>query len=73
MKISIRIDSAAAQAQLRRWGGELRAKVQKAVARALAVEAIEIKQEVRAHVGAQIAALHLEEAYVNTLDPQVMA
>ena len=31
MRISVRIDSKAAQAQLRRWGGEFREKVQKAV------------------------------------------
>ena len=45
MKISIRIDSAAAQAQLRRWGGEFRDKVKKAVAKAMAKEAVEIKQD----------------------------
>lgn len=54
MKISIRIDSAAAQAQLRRWGGEFRDKVKKAVARAIASEAAEIKQEVRSHVAGQM-------------------
>lgn len=54
MKISIRIDSAAAQAQLRRWGGEFRVKVKKAVARAIASEATEIKQEVRSHVAGQM-------------------
>ncbi len=32
MRISIRIDSKAAQAQLRRWGGEFRDKVKKAMA-----------------------------------------
>ncbi|MBL0422580.1 hypothetical protein JI739_19705 [Ramlibacter sp. AW1] len=55
MKISIRIDSAAARAQLRRWGGEFREKVHKAVARAMASEAAEIKQEVRAHVAGKMA------------------
>jgi hypothetical protein len=54
MKISIRIDSTAAQAQLRRWGGEFRDKVKKAVARAIASEATEIKQEVRSHVAGQM-------------------
>lgn len=54
MKISIRIDSAAAQAQLRRWGGEFRDKVKKAVARAVASEATEIKEEVRSHVAGQM-------------------
>jgi hypothetical protein len=43
------IDSAAAQAQLRRWGGEFRDKVKKAVAaRDHASEATEIKEDVRA-------------------------
>lgn len=55
MKISVRIDSAAAKAQLRRWGGEYRAKVRKAVARALAGEAAELRQEVRNHVGSRLA------------------
>ncbi len=54
MKISIRIDSAAAQAQLRRWGGEFRDKVKKTVARSIASEATEIKQEVRSHVAGQM-------------------
>ncbi|MBV6795021.1 DUF6441 family protein [Xanthomonas euvesicatoria] len=55
MRISIRIDSAAAQAQLRRWGGEFRDKAKKAVARAIASEATEIKDEVRRHVAGQMA------------------
>ena len=55
MRISIRIDSAAAQAQLRRWGGEYREKVKKAVARAMASEAGELKQDVRHHVAGQMA------------------
>ena len=55
MKVSIRIDSAAGQAQLRRWGGEFRAKVQKAVARAMAAEATELRQDVRAEVAGQMA------------------
>ena len=55
MKVSIRIDSAAGQAQLRRWGGEIRAKVQKAVARAMAAEATELRQDVRAEVAGQMA------------------
>lgn len=54
MKVSIRIDSAAGQAQLRRWGGEIRAKVQKAVARAMAAEATELRQDVRAEVAGQM-------------------
>jgi hypothetical protein len=55
MKISLRIDSAAAQANLRRWGGEFQDKVKKAVARAMRAEAIEIKQEVRSQVVSQMA------------------
>lgn len=54
VRISIRIDSKAAQAQLRRWGGEYRDKVKKAVARAIAVEAAELKQDVRAHVAGKM-------------------
>jgi len=54
MKISIRIDSAAAQAQLRRWGGEFRDKVKKSVAKAMAKEATAIKQDVRAQVASQL-------------------
>ena len=55
MKVSIRIDSAAGQAQLRRWGGEIRAKVQKAVAQAMATDASELRQDVRAEVAGQMA------------------
>ena len=55
MKVSIRIDSAAGLAQLRRWGGEIRAKVQQAVARAMATEATELRQDVRNEVAGQMA------------------
>jgi len=55
MRIDIRIDSTAAQAQLRRWGGEFRDQVRRAVARAMASEAAEIKQDVRSHVAGQMA------------------
>jgi hypothetical protein len=54
MRISVRIDSAAAQAQLRRWGSEFREKARKAVARGLAIEAAELKQDVRGHVAGQL-------------------
>ena len=54
MRISIRIDSAAGNAQLRRWGGEFRTKVQKAVERAMRTEATEIKDDVRGHVAGQM-------------------
>ena len=53
MRISVQIDSAAAQAQLRRLGGEFRDKVKKAVSRAIASEAVELKQDVRSHVASQ--------------------
>ena len=55
MRISVRINSSAAQAQLRRWGGEFRDKVKKAVSRAIASEASELKQDVRGHVAGQMA------------------
>ncbi|MDR0280214.1 MAG: DUF6441 family protein [Paucimonas sp.] len=55
MRISVRIDSKAAQAQLRRWGGDFREKVQKAVARGISSEAAELKQDVRSHVAGQMA------------------
>ena len=55
MRISIRIDSAAGNVQLRRWGGEFRTKVQKAVERAIRTEATEIKDDVRGHVAGQMA------------------
>lgn len=54
MRISVRIDSKVAQAQLRRWGGEFREKVQKVVARGIASEAAELKQDVRSHVAGQM-------------------
>lgn len=54
MKIRIRLDSAAAQAQLRRWGGAFREQVKQVVARALATEASDIKQDVRSHVAGQL-------------------
>jgi len=57
MRISIRIDSAAGSAQLRRWGGEFRTKVQKAVERAMRTEATEIKDDVRGHVAGQMAVI----------------
>ena len=55
MRISIRIDSQAAQAQLRRWGGAFRDTVRKAVARGIASEAVTLKQDVRNHVAGQMA------------------
>jgi hypothetical protein len=55
VKVSIRIDSAAARAQLRRWGGELRVKVRQAVGRAIAGEAREIREAVRSHVAGRLS------------------
>ena len=74
MKISIRIDSAAAQAQLRRWGGEFRDKVKKAVTKAMAKEAVEIKQDVREQVASQLTVVKKTflkgfSAYVIDKDP----
>ena len=54
MRIAVRIDSPAAQAQLRRWGGEFREKVQRAVAKTMASEASELKEAVREHVAGQM-------------------
>lgn len=54
MRIAVRIDSPAAQAQLRRWGGEFREKVRRAVAKAMASEASELKEAVREHVASQM-------------------
>jgi hypothetical protein len=55
MKISLSIDSAAAKAQLRQWGGAFREKVKVATAKAITAQAVEIKAEVRAHVMAHMA------------------
>ena len=55
MRIAIRIDSKAAGAQLRRWGGEYRDKVKKAVSRAIRGEAAELREDVRSHVGSRLA------------------
>lgn len=54
MKITLRLDSAAAQAQLRRWGGELRTQTKKAVARALQGEASALRQDIQGHVAGQM-------------------
>ncbi len=71
MKISIRIDSAAAQAQLRRWGGEFREQVHKAVARGIASEAVEIKQEVRAQVAGKMAVV--KKSFLKGFTAKVLA
>ena len=57
MRISVRINSASAQAQLRRWGGEFRNKVKKAVSRAITSETVELKQDVRSHVAGEMSVI----------------
>ena len=71
MKISVRIDSAAAQAQLRRWGGEYRVKVRTAVQRAMTTEATEIREEVRRHVGGQMAVVR--KSFLKSFTARVLA
>ena len=74
MKISLHLDSKAAQAQLRRWGGEFQTKVKKAVAKAMAKEALAIKSDVRAQVASQLKVVKKNflkgfTAYVIDKDP----
>lgn len=71
MRISVRINSAAAQAQLRRWGGEFRAKVQKAVERAISSEATDLKQDVRSHVAGQMAVV--KKSFLKGFTARVLA
>lgn len=71
MRISIRIDSAAGNAQLRRWGGEFRTKVQKAVERAMRTEAAEIKGDVRGHVAGQMAVVR--KSFIKGFTAKVLA
>jgi len=71
VRISVQIDSAAAQAQLRRWGGEFRDKVKKAVARAIASEAVELKQDVRSHVASQMAVV--KKSFLKGFTAKVLA
>ena len=70
MRISIRIDSAAARAQLRRWGGEFRDKVKKAVARGIVTEAAGLKQDVRSHVAGQMAVV--KQSFVKSFTAKVL-
>ena len=71
MRISVRINSAAAQAQLRRWGGEFRAKVQNAVERAITSEAPELKEDVRSHVAGQMAVV--KKSFLKGFTARVLA
>lgn len=57
ISLSLSIDSAAAKAQLRQWGGEFREKVKVATAKAITAQAVEINTEVRAHVMAHMRVL----------------
>ena len=70
MRISIRIDSQAAQAQLRRWGGTFRDTVRKAVARSIASEAVTLKQDVRSHVAGQMAVV--KKSFVKGVTAKVL-
>lgn len=71
MRISVRIDSAAAQAKLRRWGGEFRVKVKQAVERAVAGEATDLKQDVRSHVAGQMAVV--KKSFLKGFTAKVLA
>ena len=71
MKVTIRIDSAAAQAQLRRWGGTFRDKVKKAVARVVAGEATEIRQDVRGYVAGQMSVV--KKSFLKGFSAKVLA
>lgn len=70
MRITVRIDSKAAQAQLRRWGGEFRHKVKKAVARGIASEAAELKQNVRSHVAGRMTVV--KKSFVKGFNAKVL-
>ena len=71
MRSSIRIDSAAGNARLRRWGGEFRTKVQKAVERAIRTEATEIKYDVRGHVAGQMSVVR--KSFIKGFTAKVLA
>jgi Family of unknown function (DUF6441) len=71
MRISIRIDSVAAQAQLRRWGGEFRTQVKQAMGRAMQTQAIEIKEVVRGHVAGQMAVV--KKSFLKGFSAKVIA
>src|SRR5262245_53123667 len=54
MKVRVGIDTAAARAQLRQWGGEIRPKVRQRVARAMDGEARDLTATARDHVAAKL-------------------
>jgi hypothetical protein len=69
--ITISINSPAAQEALRRWEAETRAKVRKAVLRALTSEAAELKQDVRRHVASQMNVV--KKSFAKGFSAKVMA
>lgn len=71
MKLRIRLDSAAAQAQLRRWGGEFRDEVKRVVTRALSAEARELRDDVRAHVAGQLRVV--KQSFLKGFSAKVLA
>lgn len=71
MKISIRIDSNVANAQLRRWGGQYRDKVRNAVKHAMAEEAVAIRQEVRGQVAGQMNVV--KKSFIKGFTARVLA
>ncbi|QTD44972.1 DUF6441 family protein [Ottowia testudinis] len=54
MKISLTLNTATAQVQLRRWGGEFRQQVKTAVTRTLQQQAKLVQDDVRAHVASRL-------------------
>jgi len=71
MKVRIQLDSAAAKGAMRRWGGEFRSSVQKAVTQALKAEAKPIEKTIRDHVGSH---LHIQRGgFLNSFRVRVWA
>lgn len=58
MKVRIRLDTVAANANLRRWGGEFRQNVRQAAVKAMQSEAPAITQDVRDHVVSRLQVKH---------------
>lgn len=71
MKIQVRIDSAAARAQLRRWGGEFRQQVRRTVQQALVAEKAELQQAVRSHVASRLRVVRT--AFLKAFSVSVLA
>lgn len=69
MRIKIAIDTPAAKARLRKWGGELQKQSHKAVAKALRSEARELRDAVREHVGQQLKVV--KKGFVNGFTAKV--